>query len=55
VLGGHHGDDALLERHQRLEVGDERRTKDQDEIDLVGRERLRELIMAASPGKETVQ
>ena len=33
MLGRHHRDDALLERHQRLEVGDERRAEYEDEIE----------------------
>ena len=41
----HHGDEALLERHQRLEVRQERRPEHQHQIDLVGGERRHRLFV----------
>ncbi len=39
MILGHHRDQLLFERHQRLEVREKRRPKHDDEIDLVGGER----------------
>ncbi len=41
----HHGDEALFEPHQRLEVRQERRPEHQHEIDLVGGERRHRLLV----------
>ena len=45
MLGGHHRDDTLLETHQRLKIGKERRPEHQDEIDLIVRERGHGLLV----------
>ena len=42
---GHDGDDALLQRHQRLEVGQERRAEHQRKIDLVVGQRRHRLLV----------
>ena len=52
MLGGHHRHDALLETHQGLKVGEERRPENQDEIDLIIRERGHGLLVVENADPE---
>ena len=45
MVGRHDRDDALFQRHQRLEIREKRRPEHQDEIDLVGGERRHRLLV----------
>jgi len=45
MVDRHDGDETLLERHQRLEVGHERRPEHQHQVDLVGGQRRHGLLV----------